>query len=82
MQSETFMDGHCERHTVTRVHRDVRRASRNVQESTGRREHGGRVESLKPGLRHALSVSIGVRGASMSETGCSSSATSNSLSNE
>ena len=54
MQSVTFVDGHCVRH--------VRRASRNVQESLGRHVHGGHVERLKPLLRHALLVSLGVRG--------------------
>ena len=54
MQSVTFVDGHCVRH--------ARHASRNVQDSLGRHAHGGHVERLKPGLRHALSVSLGVRG--------------------
>ena len=40
MQSVTFVDGH----TVTRVHHDVRRASRNVQDNLDRHVHGGHVE--------------------------------------
>ena len=47
MQSATFVDVHC---------------VRNVQDNLGRDVHGGFVERLKPGLRHALSVSLGVRG--------------------
>ena len=50
MQSVTVTDGHCVRHV---------RASRSVQGSLGRHVHGGHVERLKPGLRHALSVSLG-----------------------
>ena len=50
MQSVTFADGHSVRHAVTRVHRDVRRASRSLV----RHVHGGRFERLKHGLRHAL----------------------------
>ena len=49
-------DGHCVRH--------VRRASQNVQDSLGRHVHG-HVERLKPGLRHALSVSLGETGFSL-----------------
>ena len=49
MQSVTFLDGHCVRH--------VRRAFRHVQDSLGRHAHGEHVGRLKPGLRHALSVS-------------------------
>ena len=55
MQSVTFEDGHSVRHAVTRVHRDVRRESRNVQDSPGRQVR------LKHGLRHAPSVSLGVQ---------------------
>ena len=61
MQSVTFVDGHSVRHAVTRVHRVVRRASINVQDSLPRHVHGGRFERLKHGLRHALSVSLGVQ---------------------
>ena len=38
-QSATFVDGH----TVTRVHHDVRRVSRNEWDSLGRHVHGGHV---------------------------------------
>ena len=50
MQSVTFEDGYSVRHAVTRVHRDVRRASRSL----ARHVHGGRFERLRHGLRHAL----------------------------
>ena len=53
MQSVNFADVHCVRH--------VRCASRNVQDSLGCHVHGGHVERLNPGLRHALSVSLRVR---------------------
>ena len=43
--------------SYTRIHHDVRRVSRNVQDRLGRH-----VERLKPGLRHPLSESLGVRG--------------------
>ena len=61
MQSVTFVDWRCVRHAVTGVHHSVRRASRSVQDSLGRHVHGGHVERLKHGLRHALSVSLGVQ---------------------
>ena len=35
VQSVTFVDGHFVRHTVTEVHHDVRRASRNARDSLG-----------------------------------------------
>ena len=58
-QSVTFENGHCVRHTVTKIHHEARRPSRNVQ----RRDSldGGHVESLKHDLRHALSVGLGVQ---------------------
>ena len=55
MQSVTFVNGH----TVTRVHHDLRRVSRNVLGCPGRHVHAGHVDRLKPGLRHPLSVSRG-----------------------
>ena len=63
-QSVTFEDGHCVQHTVTRIHHEARRPSRNVQrqDRLGRHVRGGRFQRLKHGLRHALSVSLGVRG--------------------
>ena len=63
MQSVTFVDGHCEQHTVTRIRHEARRPSRSVQrqDSLGRQVHGVHVEILKNDLRHALSVSLGVQ---------------------
>ena len=58
MQSVTFEDGQSVRHAVTRVH--ARRESRKGQDSFTRHVRGGRVELLKLGLRHALSVILGV----------------------
>ena len=49
MQSVTFIDVDCVRHV---------RAFRSVQRSLGRHVHGGHVERLKPGQRHALPVSL------------------------
>ena len=60
-QSETFENGHCVRHTVTKIHHEARRPSRNVQDTLARHVHGGRFQRLKHGLRHALSVSLGVQ---------------------
>ena len=57
-QSVAFVDGH----TVTKVHHDVRRVSLSEWDSLGRPMHGGHVERLKPGLRHALSVRLGASG--------------------
>ena len=73
--SATFVEGHCVQHTVTSVHHDVRRVSRNVKDNPGRHVHGGHVQRLKPGLCHPLSVSLGVTRASVGKTRRSSSAT-------
>ena len=45
-QSETFVDGHCVRHTVTRIHHEARRPSRNVQDKQARHLHGVHVEVI------------------------------------
>ena len=60
-RAKIFVDGHCVRNAVTRVHHTFRRASRNDQEqdSLGRHVRGGHLERLKHDLRHALSVSLG-----------------------
>ena len=60
-QSVTFVDGHCVRHTVTRIHHEARRPSRNVQDKLARHVHGVHVENLEHDLRHALSVSLEVQ---------------------
>ena len=62
-QSVRFVDGHCVRHTDTRDRHSAGRVSRSAQRrsSLGRHVRGGHVERLKSGLRHALSVSLGVQ---------------------
>ena len=62
-QSVTFENGHCVRHTVTKIHHKARLPSRNVQrqDSLGRHVHGGHVENHKHDLCHAVSVSLGVQ---------------------
>ena len=61
-QRKASVDVYNMRNVVTGVHHTARRASRNVQDSTGRHVHGGHVESPKPVRHHALSVRLGVRG--------------------
>ena len=59
-QSVTLTDVHCVQHTtVTRIHHEARRPSRNVQDKLARHVHGLHVENLKHDLRHALWVSLG-----------------------
>ena len=67
-------DGHCVRHTVTRIDHDACRASRSVQrqDNLDRHVHGGHLDKrlhkqrtvtrLKHELRHALSVGLGIQG--------------------
>ena len=65
------MDGHRAQHTVTRIHHEARRPSRNVQrqDSLSRHVRGGRVENLKQDLRNALSVSLGVQKGALGQDG-------------
>ena len=56
-QSETFEDGHCVQHTVTRIQHEARRPSRSVQ----RQVTLDRIERLKQEMRRALSVRFWVR---------------------
>ena len=61
MQSVTFVDGHCVRHSVTRVHRDVRRASRNVQKQSGSPCTWRAPSTSQNMVCVMLSVSLGVQ---------------------
>ena len=57
MQSAAVADRHCVRPAVTRDRHSARRVSRSAQRQGSLKY----VESLKYGLRHALSIRLGVQ---------------------
>ena len=80
-KSITLIDGHSVGDTITRVQDDTSGSARGVQgeHSLDGNVHGGGVEGLEHDLGHLLAVGLGVQGASVRRTGCSSGATRSSL---
>merc|ERR1711983_508504 len=76
-ESITFIDGDGVGYTISRVHDNTSGTSRSIEgkDSLDGDIHGWHVEGFEHDLGHLLTVSLGLRGASVRRTGCSSGAT-------
>merc|ERR1739848_586439 len=80
-KSITLIDGDIVGDTIARAHDHASGTARGIEgeDSLDGNIHGRHVEGLKHDLSHLLTVSLGVKGASVRRTGCSSGATRSSL---